>query len=67
VVRIDLNSEAEEIKNEKAISHGTEENIANLPDANNDSMFDNINQLIHDLNNGKSGSNAKQNRENNVA
>ena len=43
----------EESKTGNPLSNGTDEHIANLQDVNNDSMFDNINQLIHDLGNGK--------------
>ena len=61
VVRIDLNSGGgeEETKQGAAevnCTNDTDENIANLPEINNDSMMGDLNQLINDLNNGKSSS-----------
>lgn len=71
VVRIDLNTGGNEDINDddddgdgkssgrvgkNANDTTEEEHIANLPDINNDSMVGDINQLINDLNNGKTSS-----------
>ena len=70
IVRIDLGSSKEETKHGRYAVDNTsgeeeeEDNIASMPEMNNDSMMGDLNQLISDLNNGKNkSSSSKQARQ----